>query len=316
MRGSNRYKDLELAQLRSFCLAALQGNFTAAAKHLGLSTTTTTVWQQVRALEQRLGSRLLRVQGRTLEVTPEGKLLLDIVQPHVSGLDSLERLFQARRADLPQHLTVAATYYLFAYHLPRSLKEFAARHPDTRLNLRAGIWPDVTRLMEKGEADLGVVSYAPESPRSPHLVYERLFDLQFTLLVSADHPLARKRNLRPHDLVQYPFIMSLKETFGYRTLEAILRKHDLFDRIHVVMESPNTDLLRKYVIMGLGIALTYTCLQREEPQPGLVQRVFDPNLESLPVYLVTRKGAHLPEAVEEFRRVVRKFLSDGGREGS
>src|SRR6516225_2945686 len=127
MAGSNRYKQLELAQLRSFSLAALQGNFTAAARQLSLSVTT--VWQQIRALERRLGTTLLQVHGRGLELTPEGRLLLRLIQPHVSGLDSLERLFQAQRQELPQHLTVAATYYLLSYHLSRALQEFGRDRP-------------------------------------------------------------------------------------------------------------------------------------------------------------------------------------------
>ncbi|MBL8793513.1 MAG: LysR family transcriptional regulator, partial [Planctomycetia bacterium] len=102
-----KYKDIQLPQLRSFCLAAAEGNFTAAAAVLGLSVSA--VWQQVRALERELGVALLRRQGRSVEVTPQGRLLLELAQPHVSGLDSLARLFEARQADLIEPLTVVAT---------------------------------------------------------------------------------------------------------------------------------------------------------------------------------------------------------------
>lgn len=307
MTLGKRYKEMELAQLRSYCVAALQGNFTAAARRLGLSVTT--VWQQVRALERRLGSRLLEVHGRTLQLTPEGRLLLELVQPHVSGLDSLERLFQARRAELPQQLTLASTFYLFAYHLPRPLQAFVAQHPSIRLNLRAGIWPDVIGQVENGDADMGVVSYATDAPRSPHLLYERLFHLHFTLLTAAGHPLTRRQRIRPHDLVAYPLIVASKETFSYQTLERILRRHDLLEQIHIVMESPNTEVLRTYVASGLGIALTY--MGGEAPLPGLAQRVIDARLERLPVFALTRKGSHLSDAVEDFRRLLPRFLSNG-----
>src|SRR5438045_1429119 len=45
MKQSHRYNELQLARLRSFCFAATEGNFTAAAAALGLSAST--VWQQV-----------------------------------------------------------------------------------------------------------------------------------------------------------------------------------------------------------------------------------------------------------------------------
>src|SRR5215475_7854408 len=99
-----KYKDIQLPQLRSFCVAATEGNFTAAATALGLSVSG--VWQQVRALERELGVTLLRRQGRSVELTPPGRLLLELAQPHVSGIDSLVRLFEARYAELPQPLGV------------------------------------------------------------------------------------------------------------------------------------------------------------------------------------------------------------------
>src|SRR5947209_8833707 len=103
MNQDHRYKEIQLAQLRSFCLAATEGNFTAAAKALDLSAST--VWQQVRALERVLQAKLLRRRGRAVELTDEGRLLVELVQPHVSGLDSLRRFFEARRAGVRQELS-------------------------------------------------------------------------------------------------------------------------------------------------------------------------------------------------------------------
>jgi len=306
MPRRTRYKDLQLGQLRSFLVAATEGNFTTAAKALGASVPT--VWQQVRSLERRLNTSLLWRRGRELQLTQEGKLLLELIQPHVSGLDSLERMFETRRSDLPQQLTVAATYYLLSQHLPGPAQQFTHEHPKVRLILRGSLWPDVVRLVERGEADLGVVSYAPEEPRSPYLTYDHLFDLQFMLLTAAQHPLARKKQVTPQELVKYPIILSGKETFSYKTLERILNRHDLSGQLQVVMESPNTDILRKYVARGLGIALTYLGGEDDAPTPGLSLRTFDPNVEPLPVFIVVRKDAYLPDAVTQFRGMLRRLL--------
>ncbi|OAI54479.1 hypothetical protein AYO44_14935 [Planctomycetaceae bacterium SCGC AG-212-F19] len=306
MPRRTRYKDLQLGQLRSFLVAATEGNFTTAAKALGASVPT--VWQQVRSLERRLGTSLLWRRGRELQLTQEGKLLLELIQPHVSGLDSLERMFETRRTDLPQQLTVAATYYLLSQHLPGTSQQFTHEHPKVRLILRGSLWPDVVRLVERGEADVGVVSYAPEEPRSPYLTYEHLFDLQFTLLTAAQHPLARKKQVSLQDLVKYPMILSGKETFSHKMLERLLNRHDLGGQIQVVMESPNTDILRKYVARGLGIALTYLGGEDNPPTPGLTLRLFDPDVEPLPVFIVVRKDAYLPEPVAQFRAMLRRML--------
>ena len=71
MPQDHRYKEIQLAQLRSICVAAVERNFTAAAKALGLSAST--VWQQVRALERELKAKLLRRRGREVDLTDEGR---------------------------------------------------------------------------------------------------------------------------------------------------------------------------------------------------------------------------------------------------
>src|SRR5262245_20358702 len=85
------FKDIELRQLRSFLLAATHSNFSAAARDRGVSVPA--IWEQVRALERTLDATLLLHHGKGLELTPEGRLLVELIHPHVSGLDSLEALF-------------------------------------------------------------------------------------------------------------------------------------------------------------------------------------------------------------------------------
>jgi DNA-binding transcriptional LysR family regulator len=300
------YKGVQLPQLRSFCLAATSGNFTTAARELGLSVPT--VWQQVRGLERELEATLLRRRGRTVEVTPEGRLLLELIRPHVSGLDSLGPLFKARRLELPQLLTIASTYYLISFHLPQPVQRFTAAHPAVRLNLRPGLWPDALRLTERGDAHLGVVPYDPDEPRTSALEYEPLFELRLMVLTAANHPLARKKRLRSEDLVEYPMVLQPRENYGHRMLERILRRHDLIERMHVVMESHSTHAILKYVALGVGIAVIYVSAELGRDQPGIALRVFDPELPGLPVALVWRKGAHLSPAVEVFREELRRAL--------
>src|SRR5262245_52676848 len=159
MGRSTSYKDLELRQLRTFSLAATHGNFTVAARTLGLSVPT--VWEQVRALERKLGSTLLLRRGHVLELTAEGRLLLELIQPHVSGLDSLERLFRSRRKGLPLHLGVAGTQYLMGNLLPGPVEEFTAKYPDSRVRLYADPEPRVVMpQLENGQADVGLVPSA------------------------------------------------------------------------------------------------------------------------------------------------------------
>lgn len=302
-----RYKDIQLPQLRSFCVAATEGNFTAAAKALGLSAPT--VWEQVRGLERRLGTSLLLRKGRAVELTPEGRMLFQIIQPHVSGIDSVERLFEANRAALPQRLVLASSPHLLAYHLVGVVQEFTAAHPAIALQLRPSVKiEEGIELVERGQADLGVLAYQPEATQQSEVEFEHLYDMQLMLLTAADHPLARKKQVKPADIVQYPLVMQAPGTHSRRDLERILGRHNLLDKVQAVVETSHFEVIRSYVAAGVGIALLYTAEVAKPRLPDLHMRVFDPQREGLPVAILLRKGAHRAEPVEEFRRLLRGTL--------
>jgi DNA-binding transcriptional LysR family regulator len=308
MPDRRRFKDLQLAQLRSFCLAAAAGNFTAAAAELGLSVSA--VWLQVRALERVLGATLLRRKGRAVEVTPDGRLLLELVGPHVGALDSLPRLFQARRADLPQTVSIASSHYLLTCHLDVPIREFTRRRPQVRIKLHIGrLIGDAVRMVERGGADVCVAAFQPGETLSPHLEFEHLFGLHLALMTAKNHPLARARRVTIQDVARYPLIMAQEGTYAHTAAVGLLRRHNLADKAHIVMESGNVDMIRQYAAMGLGVALAYVGAEGTRTS-GPAIRPFDTKLPKLTVAMGLRRHAHRPPAVEEFCEAVRRHCRD------
>ncbi len=300
-------RNLQLTQLRSFCVVAAERNFTEAARLLSLSVPA--VWQQVRALEQEIGTSLVRRRGRTVEITPDGKLLLELVQPHVQGLDSLPALFRARREDRPAQVIIATTYYLVSYHLALPVRDFVRQHPAVRLHLRAGRGAEALGIMHTEETvDLGVIAYNREEPRSPYLEYEDLFDMPFALLTAPDHPLARKEPLEAADLVRYPMIQQPDVSYSIDALKQYLQRHGLDDQMEVLLEFPSTETVLRYVALGLGITALYIDPRLGESVSGVRVRPLSDDLPRLWVALVTRKGAYLSEPATAFHNLVRRHL--------
>jgi len=305
MARDDRYKDLQLSQLRSFCLAATAGNFTTAARALGLSAPT--VWQQVRALERRLRTTLMRRRGRTVELTPEGRVLLELIEPHVQGLDSLESLFLDRQALAPRQLMVAAIPIMASYLL-RTVQDFIAAQPAVRLRLQIHVWfDDVVHMVEQGHADLGAIFYDREAPRSSHLQYERLFDMHFSLLMPPDHPLARKKRVSAADLAEHPLIVAPEGSFARRTLDRLLQRHDLTGKVHLVMEASLFEVIRQYVAAGVGVGVLHVP-EGLEPPAGVKVRPLEVE-EAISAGIVARKGAHLAGPVRAFQETARRYLS-------
>ncbi|MBI1347800.1 LysR family transcriptional regulator [bacterium] len=301
-----RYKDMQLAQLRGFCLAARERNFTAAARQLGLSAST--VWEQLRALERTLGCSLLYRQGRAIELTVEGQLLLDLVQPHIEALDSLKRLFDAGRAQLAPHLVIASSQYLLRFHLPEPIQEFTSTYPKVQLKIQLPSAQHQASIVEDRAADIAICAFEPEEPRSEVLTYEPLLELPLQMLISRNHPLARKKVVTLQDLLKHPVILPAEGAISRRLIDRLLVKHDLAGRLQVVMEAPMFDTTQQYVEMGVGVGLMHI----QVPRKTLANIQLRPIAESqapLMIAMVTRKHGKHPEEILQFQEIVRRSLS-------
>jgi len=90
------YKQNRLKQLRAFCHASRTGNISEAAEQLFLSQPTVTL--QIQALERELNIVLFERRGPKIQLTPEGKLLYDLSNSLVDGMDNLHETFAAKSA--------------------------------------------------------------------------------------------------------------------------------------------------------------------------------------------------------------------------
>jgi len=305
MARTYRYKDMQLAQLRSFCLAARERNFTTAARQLGLSAST--VWEQLRALERTLDCSLLRREGRTIEVTPEGQVLLDIVQPHIEAIDSLKRLFDDGRAQLTPHLVVASSQYLLRFHLPSPIQEFTTLFPKVQLNIQLPTAQHLVSAVEQRSADIAICAYEPEEPRSDVLVYEPILELPLQLLTAKKHPLARKKVIELQDLVQYPIILPATGAISRRLIDRLLQRHNLTGRLQIVMEAPMFDITQQYVEMGVGVGLMHIQVDPKTLANIHLRRVTESQIP-LTIGMVVRRHGNLPRTVLDFQEIVRKSL--------
>lgn len=308
MARTFRYKAMQLAQLRSFCLAARERNFTVAANQLGLSAST--VWEQLRALERMLGCTLLQREGRNIELTAEGKVLLDIVQPHVEAIDSLKRLFDAGRAQLAPQLVIASSQYLLRFHLPQPIQEFTTTFPNVRLNIQLPTAKQLVSVVEQKVADIAICAYEPEEPRSDVLHYEPILELPLRLLTSKKHSLARKKQVSLHDLVDYPVILPAVGSITRRLIDRLLQRYNLTGKLQVIMETPMFDTTQQYVEMGVGVGLMHI----EVPPPvlgNIHMRLVAESRVPLSIAMVVRKHGNLPDTVRDFQAIVRSRLVTG-----
>ncbi|EJN36560.1 transcriptional regulator [Pseudomonas sp. GM84] len=117
----------KLELLRTFVRVSEVSSFTLAAESLGLPRST--VSEQVRALEQLLGTRLFNRTTRRVQATQDGTLLYERSKDLLSGMDEIENLFRADDADLTGCLRVDMPTMMARRIIIPALPQFLERFP-------------------------------------------------------------------------------------------------------------------------------------------------------------------------------------------
>lgn len=155
---------LPLNALRVFDAAARHLSFTRAADELAV--TPAAVGQQIRALEDHLGTILFRRTSRGLELTREAQAGLDPLREGFLKFEESVAAMQAGQAS--DQYTIAAPREFFARWLAPRLARFGAAHPAARLTLVADEGADFTEAnldcavrLADGPGELEGVQLAP-----------------------------------------------------------------------------------------------------------------------------------------------------------
>ncbi|MDE1169043.1 MAG: LysR family transcriptional regulator [Pseudomonas sp.] len=181
-------------QLQLFVMAVKVGSFSAAARSLG--KTQSTVSAGIANLEADLGVELFDRTSRLPTLTAAGRTLL------IEAEAVLERCLalQGHADSLAQHTEASLT---LAIEVPYTqlmpvLSEFAEVFPYVDLVVRHPVHGDVSELVMKGEADLGLAFSQPNYPQA--LDFVQMGKLIMAHVTHPDHPLARQAQVSFADL--------------------------------------------------------------------------------------------------------------------
>nr|MDQ3858725.1 LysR family transcriptional regulator [Actinomycetota bacterium] len=176
---------MDTRQLAAFCAVVDRRSFSQAAERLGV--TQPAVSLQIRALEERLGRKLLDRSGRRVEPTEAGLRLYRNAQRLLSVEEQLLADLAADDGQLRGLLAVGASTGPGAHLVPLLLCELARVNPGVRVALTVADTQAVIDAVAERELELGIVG-ALRRHRS--LVFEPIARDEIVLAVPPGHPSA------------------------------------------------------------------------------------------------------------------------------
>ena len=217
-----------------------------------LYTSPSGVSRHIRELEEELGIEIFIRRGkRLLGMTEPGKALLTIAERILNEASNVRRLADLFTNDASGVLTIATTHTQARYSLPRVIKAFREIFPDVRLELIQGTPQEIEVLLHNGGADIGIAS--ERLSNDPLLVAFPWFRWHHSLLLPADHPLNQVSPLTLEEIVKWPLITYRQGITGRSRIDEAFKRKGLTP--DVVLSAQDSDVIKTYVELGLGIGL-------------------------------------------------------------
>ncbi len=293
---------LEIVRLKSFSKAAQTCYRTQPA-----------ISAQVRQLEQELNTSLFDRLGTRIALTPAGKIFTEyaerILELRRQAQDSINELERQPRGEL----VIAANESNCIYILPGVFSTFKKEFPNVQLHVDRSYGARVVQAVLENQADFGITQLPVEEKK---LEVARIYGDEIKLIVAADHPLGRKRAVLAHELYEVPLLLPRAGRTRSR-LNAWLETME--EDVNVSMELDSTEMMKRFVRAGLGVAFLAISYCREEIAAGTLKAVsLGPDPMTRRLGLVYRKDKALSKAALGFIRVTLEQAEsnlNGNRQG-
>ncbi len=246
---------MKLQQLRYIWeVAHHELNVSATAQ--SLFTSQPGISKQIRLLEDELGVEIFARSGKHLtHVTQVGESIIAMAGQILRQVETIRKVAQEASDEQQGNLSIATTHTQARYALPEVIRDFRARYPRVALHMNQGSPTQIAELAATGAVDFAIATEGLEHFQD--LVMMPCYAWNRCVVVPADHPLiervARHGPLTLADVAGEPIVTYVFGFTGRSRLDQAFSSAGL--KPDVVLTATDTDVIKTYVRLGLGIGI-------------------------------------------------------------
>ncbi len=255
-----------------------------------LFTSQSGVSKHIKDLEDELGVELFVRRGkRLLGLTDPGKELIDIVERILVDTANIKRLGEQFSNREQGQLVIATTHTQARYVLPHVVASFRKDYPKVRLTLHQGSPTEIATMLINGEADIGICTETLRD--APSLTTFPFYTWYHGVVVPKGHELENVQPMTLEALAEWPIITYHEGFTGRGNIDRTFASAGLAPDI--VMSAMDTDVLKAYVELGLGVGIIAAMAFDPRRDAGLKLIETAGLFAANTALIAVRKGAYL-----------------------
>ncbi len=292
---------MQFEALKIYCDVVRWASFSRGAEENQISQSSAS--QAVRAIEERLGVKLIDRTKRPFKLTPQGKLYYDECKDLVGRYLEIETRVKGLENDqnVVGTVRVALIYSVGLHHMSQYVHTFGELYPGADVRLEFLHPTRVVESVSKDRAELGIVSFPKKWPKLTVIPWR---EEEMVLAVHPSHPLARRDGVSFSQLDRLKLVGFDSDLPIRRAIDRVLHHHKV--QVQVVLEFDNIENIKRAVEIPGGAALL--------PEPTVAREVESGSLVALPIegqdpeHRLTRPLAILHRGDRQLSLTASRFL--------
>ncbi len=288
-----------LRHIRYLLAVAEQGNFTRAAEVLHVSQPTLS--QQIRQLEETLGTVLLDRSGRRVRLTDAGEVWARHAKLALRDLDSGARAIHDVAELSRGSIRLAATPTFTSYLTGAVVSKFHQLYPGISIDLHEITQSQIELMLADDKLDLGI---AFGHAQSAEIECETLFSETLNLVVGKQHALIESVNALSANLLTNEPLVLLNSSFATRRhIDDYCRQLNI--KANVVIETNSIGTILEIVRKGNISTILPSPIDLEDSDLHSIE--LNPPIPARSVVLLRRKDAYQTAAMQAFTELLIDF---------
>ncbi|MBP1845596.1 DNA-binding transcriptional LysR family regulator [Rhizobium petrolearium] len=257
---------IEFRHLHYFVCVAEELHFSRAADKLGMAQAPLS--QQIRQLEERLGTPLFHRTTRRVKLTPAGEIFLRHAQEILGGIDRAVTHTRSISGEDSGTICVSGVHLALSHVMPPVIADFRKLYPAMTVDVQILGTAQQLELLQSNKVQVAFIR--PTNPAG-FLKTEHILQEGFVAVLPKDHRLAEKNDLTVKDFAGEPLITyaPLVGASYYHAIMDALRRAGVYPVI--VQEVSHTLAIGTLVAAGVGVAIAPSWLAHN-PSPYVVYR--------------------------------------------
>ncbi len=297
---------MKLQQLR-YIWEVAQRDLNVSATAQALFTSQPGVSKQIRLLEDELGVEIFVRSGKHLtEVTKVGQQIIAIAGEMLRQSQTIRQVAQESSDESEGALTIATTHTQARYALPDIIATFRQRYPKVALHMNQGSPEQIAELAVSGAADFAIATEGLSLFKD--LIMMPCYRWNRAVVVPEGHPLAQMEELSLAAIAEHPIVTYVFGFTGRSKLDDAFRKSGL--NPNVVFTATDTDVIKTYVRLGLGVGIIARMAYDQLTDHGLVCLDAGHLFESSVTHIGFRRGTFLRRYMYDLIELFAPHLDD------